>query len=210
MHHHLRPVHLRTGDTHLAATGVKGLSPGVLDARGTPSPPSLALPVTPSTVLGTHGGLWPPAHSQNRSRKTWTLGSLRQDGAGCGCDAGQGYCEDPRGLGWVRSYPWLEFPPNVHLLDLTIGPETQKGLQPSPRSMEGKGALESSESEERTPWSLFRSWSDPHISLPVTNPHGPSQRFCPFPEPFLSCKPPVVSTERAQSGACPRVGAEYG
>lgn len=105
-----------------------------------------------------------------------------------GCDAGQGCCEDPRGLGWVRSYPWLEFPPSVHLLDLTIGPETQKGLQPSPRSME-REHLESLERVRRgTPWSLFHSWSDPHISLPVTNP-GPSERFCPFPEPFLSCKP---------------------
>ena len=103
VHHRLRPVYLCTGDTHLAATGVKGLSPGVLDARGTPPPPSLALPVRPSTVLGTHGVLWPPAHSQNRSRKTWTSGSLRRGGVGCGYDAGRGCCEDPRGLGGVCS-----------------------------------------------------------------------------------------------------------
>lgn len=115
--------------------------------RGTPSPPSLAFPMRPSTVLGTHRVPWPLAHSQNRSGKTWTSGSLRRGRVGCGCDAGQGCYEDPRGLGWVCSYPWLEFPSNVHILDRTIGSETQKGLQQSPRSMEEKGALESSESE---------------------------------------------------------------
>lgn len=36
---------------------------------------------------------------------------------------------------------------SLQILDQTIGSETQKGLQPSPRSMEEKGALESSESE---------------------------------------------------------------
>lgn len=34
VHHHLRPVHLFTGDTHLAVTGVKGLSLRSADARG--------------------------------------------------------------------------------------------------------------------------------------------------------------------------------